>query len=146
MSNLSWGVDLRTHPIANMIEKVLADPWPPAEELGREVPEAVPQDDDCIVSFIFQRMEFPLSSFHICRLQKIPVSTTDTAYRNVTAGNLEISTSLKDIPGVACLPGPTSVLAEYLALYFILRTFSIRQMTISAICAIRKAPSNPTTR
>jgi len=51
VSNLSWSVDLRTHPIANMIEKVLADPWPPAEELGREVPEAVPQDDDCIVSF-----------------------------------------------------------------------------------------------
>ena len=51
VSNLSWSVDLRTHPIANMIEKILADPWPPAEELGREVPEAVPQDDDCIVSF-----------------------------------------------------------------------------------------------
>jgi hypothetical protein len=51
VSNLSWGVDLRTHPIANMIEKILADPWPPAEELGREVPEAVPQGDDCVVSF-----------------------------------------------------------------------------------------------
>ena len=51
VSNLSWGVDLRTHPIANMIEKILVDPWPPAEELGREVPEAVPQDDDCVVSF-----------------------------------------------------------------------------------------------
>lgn len=49
VSNLSWGVDLRTHPIANMIDKILADPWPPAEELGREVPEAVPQDD-CVVS------------------------------------------------------------------------------------------------
>ena len=50
VSNLSWSVDVRTHPIANMIEKILADPWPPAEELGRKVPEAVPQDD-CVVSF-----------------------------------------------------------------------------------------------
>jgi len=53
VSNLSWRVDLRSHPIANMIETILADPWPPAEELGREVPEAVPQDDDCVVSFSF---------------------------------------------------------------------------------------------
>lgn len=51
VSNLSWSVDLRTHPIANMIDIVLADPWPPAEELGREVPEAVPQEDDCVVRF-----------------------------------------------------------------------------------------------
>jgi len=53
VSNLSWGVDLRSHPIINMIEKVLADPWPPAEELGREVPEAVSQGDDCVVSLSF---------------------------------------------------------------------------------------------
>lgn len=52
VSNLSWGVDVRNHPIMNMIEKVLADPWPPAEELGRRVPEAVPQRD-CVVSFSF---------------------------------------------------------------------------------------------
>ena len=50
VSNLSWSVDIRKHAIVNMIETVLADPWPPAEELGREVPEAVPQDD-CVVSF-----------------------------------------------------------------------------------------------
>jgi lipase ATG15 len=52
VSNLSWSVDLRSHPISNMIETILADPWPPAEELGREVPEAVTQDD-CVVSFSF---------------------------------------------------------------------------------------------
>ena len=52
VSNLSWGVDLRSHPIASMIETILADPWPPAEELGREVPEAVPQRD-CVVSLSF---------------------------------------------------------------------------------------------
>jgi len=53
VSNLSWRVDLRSHPVANMIETILADPWPPAEELGREVPEAVAQGDDCVVSFPF---------------------------------------------------------------------------------------------
>lgn len=62
VSNLSWRVDLRTHPIANMIDTVLADPWPPAEELGREVPEAVTQDD-CIVRLfqcsLFRFLLFP---------------------------------------------------------------------------------------
>ena len=58
VSNLSWGVDLRTHPIANMIEKILADPWPAAEELGREVPEAVPQGDDCVVSLSSDERRF----------------------------------------------------------------------------------------
>lgn len=53
VSNLSWSVDLRTHPIANMIDTILAEPWPLAEEQGREVPEAVPQEDDCIVCFSF---------------------------------------------------------------------------------------------
>ena len=43
-----------------MIETVLADPWPPAEELGREVPEAVPQDDDCIVRFLGSKQLFPM--------------------------------------------------------------------------------------
>ena len=51
VSNLSWSVDIRKHAIVNMVEAVLADPWPPVEELGREVPEAVPQDD-CVVSFL----------------------------------------------------------------------------------------------
>ena len=51
VSNLSWSVDIRKHAIVNMVETVLADPWPPVEELGREVPEAVPQDD-CVVSFL----------------------------------------------------------------------------------------------
>ena len=60
VSNLSWGVDLRTHPVANMIDKILADPWPPAEELGREVPEAVTQDD-CVVSFSFHDQRSPSS-------------------------------------------------------------------------------------
>lgn len=59
VSNLSWSVDLRTHPVSNMIETVLADPWPPAEAVGREVPEAVPQGDDCIVRSSSSDQRFP---------------------------------------------------------------------------------------
>ncbi|KAH9945068.1 alpha/beta-hydrolase [Epithele typhae] len=45
VSNLSWAVDVRTHTIVNVIEKLLAGPWPPAVDKGREVPEALPEDD-----------------------------------------------------------------------------------------------------
>ncbi|TFY58574.1 hypothetical protein EVG20_g8095 [Dentipellis fragilis] len=49
VSNLSWAVDVRTHTIVNVIEKLLSVPWAPAEEVGRQVPEARPQEDcvDC---------------------------------------------------------------------------------------------------
>ncbi|KAI0288839.1 Alpha/Beta hydrolase protein [Russula brevipes] len=49
VSNLSWSVDVRTHAIAQMIEKVLSQPWAAAVELGREVPPLKRQDDcvDC---------------------------------------------------------------------------------------------------
>lgn len=113
VSNLSWHVDLRSHPIANMIDTILADPWPPAEELGREVPEAVPQDDDCVVSFPFQQLVFPLPlscSFRFCRWQTLQFLTADTTHRNVTAGNLEISINSKGAPGVTCLPVPHIVI------------------------------------
>ena len=49
VSNLSWSVDIRTHTIVNVIEKLLASPWPPSVDQGREVPEAV-FEDDCVVS------------------------------------------------------------------------------------------------
>lgn len=49
VSNLSWSVDVRTHGIVTVIEKILGEPWPPSVEVGREVPEAVPQED-CVVS------------------------------------------------------------------------------------------------
>ena len=49
VSNLSWSVDIRMHTIVNVIEKLLADPWPPAVDQGREVPEAV-AEEDCVVS------------------------------------------------------------------------------------------------
>jgi putative lipase involved disintegration of autophagic bodies len=48
VSNLTWSVDIRTHSIANVIDRVLSLPWAPSEEIGRQVPEAVPQDD-CVV-------------------------------------------------------------------------------------------------
>ena len=48
VSNLSWSVDIRTHTIATVIEKLLSGPWPPSLEDGREVP--TPQsEDDCVV-------------------------------------------------------------------------------------------------
>ncbi|TDL17406.1 alpha/beta-hydrolase [Rickenella mellea] len=50
VSNLSWSVDVRTHGIVAVIDKVLSDPWDPALEVGREVPEAVADGDDCVVS------------------------------------------------------------------------------------------------
>ena len=49
VSNLSWSVDVRTHAIAQMIEKVLSQPWAAAVELGREVPP-LKRQDDCVVS------------------------------------------------------------------------------------------------
>ncbi|KAL1738713.1 alpha/beta-hydrolase [Schizophyllum fasciatum] len=45
VSNLSWAVDIRTHTIVNVIEKLLNEPWPPSVEVGRDVPEAVSEDD-----------------------------------------------------------------------------------------------------
>lgn len=50
VSNLSWAVDIRTHGIVNVIEKLLGEPWAPSVEVGREVPVAVPEED-CVVSF-----------------------------------------------------------------------------------------------
>ncbi|KIY43846.1 alpha/beta-hydrolase [Fistulina hepatica ATCC 64428] len=45
VGNLSWSVDIRTHTIVNVIEKLLSNPWIPSVELGREVPEPHPQTD-----------------------------------------------------------------------------------------------------
>jgi hypothetical protein len=52
VTNASWAVDVRTHVIVAIIEKLLSEPWPPSEEIGREVPEPV-AEDDCIVSRVF---------------------------------------------------------------------------------------------
>ncbi|KAI0269485.1 alpha beta-hydrolase [Russula aff. rugulosa BPL654] len=49
VTNLSWSVDVRTHAIAQIVDKVLSEPWPAANELGLEVPPSKRQDDcvDC---------------------------------------------------------------------------------------------------
>lgn len=48
VSNLSWSVDVRTHGIVTVVEKLLSEPWPPSIEIGREVPLAAPEED-CVV-------------------------------------------------------------------------------------------------
>jgi putative lipase involved disintegration of autophagic bodies len=50
VTNLSWSVDLRTHAIAQVVERILSEPWAAAEELGREVPP-LKRQDDCVVRF-----------------------------------------------------------------------------------------------
>jgi hypothetical protein len=54
VTNLSWSVDVRTHAIAQLVDKVLSEPWAAAEELGREVPP-MKRQDDCVVSFVVPR-------------------------------------------------------------------------------------------
>ncbi|KAG5647362.1 hypothetical protein DXG03_000430 [Asterophora parasitica] len=51
VSNLSWAVDIRTHGIVNVIEKLLSEPWRPSVEIGREVPEPK-AEDDCVVRYV----------------------------------------------------------------------------------------------
>ncbi|KJA19504.1 hypothetical protein HYPSUDRAFT_69247 [Hypholoma sublateritium FD-334 SS-4] len=58
VSNSSWSVDVRTHGIVNVIERLLADPWPPSVEIGREVPEAV-AESDCVECFNWEFGDFP---------------------------------------------------------------------------------------
>jgi len=54
VSNLSWSVDVRTHPILTVIEKVLSEPWAPSVEMGREVPEATAEEDCVVGNFFFE--------------------------------------------------------------------------------------------
>lgn len=53
VSNLSWSVDVRTHPIITVIEKILNEPWAPSVEIGREVPEAAVEEDCVVCSVAF---------------------------------------------------------------------------------------------
>lgn len=48
---------MRTHGIQKVIDEVLSKPWPPAVEVGREVPEAQ-FEEDCVVSFISESEGF----------------------------------------------------------------------------------------
>lgn len=83
VSNLSWSVDVRTHGIVNVIDNILGKPWPPADEVGREVPE--PQlEVDCVVRLLC----FCLGSQY---------SLTCYAVRIVIVGNLETIQN-RDLP------------------------------------------------
>ncbi|KAF8905082.1 Alpha/Beta hydrolase protein [Gymnopilus junonius] len=58
VSNASWTVDIRTHGIVNVIERLLAEPWPPSVDMGREVPEAK-AEEDCVECFSWDFGDFP---------------------------------------------------------------------------------------
>ncbi|KAF9267953.1 alpha/beta-hydrolase [Marasmius fiardii PR-910] len=58
VSNLSWAVDIRTHTIQTVIEKVLTDPWPPSVDIGREVPEPK-VEQDCVECYSWEYGDFP---------------------------------------------------------------------------------------
>ncbi|KAK0223515.1 alpha/beta-hydrolase [Armillaria fumosa] len=57
VSNLSWAVDIRTHGIVTVIEKVLTDPWPPSVDMGRQVPEAA-TEEDCVECYTWEYGNF----------------------------------------------------------------------------------------
>ncbi|KAJ3778084.1 alpha/beta-hydrolase [Lentinula raphanica] len=59
VSNSSWSVDVRTHGIVAVIEKILSNPWPPSVEIGREVPEAA-SEDDCIECYSWDFGTYPM--------------------------------------------------------------------------------------
>lgn len=49
VTHLKWSVDVRTHSIVQIIERLLSEDW--TQEEGRVVPEAKADDDDCIDCF-----------------------------------------------------------------------------------------------
>ncbi|GLB40238.1 putative lipase (class 3) [Lyophyllum shimeji] len=53
VSNLGWSVDIRTHGIVTVIEKILSEPWSPSVEAGREVPEPKPEKD-CVECYSWE--------------------------------------------------------------------------------------------
>lgn len=58
VSNLSWAVDIRTHTIKTVIDRILSGPWPPAIDDGRDVPVAE-AEDDCVVRDFIERPFYP---------------------------------------------------------------------------------------
>ncbi|KAE9405199.1 alpha/beta-hydrolase [Gymnopus androsaceus JB14] len=56
--NSSWSVDIRSHGIVAVIERVLSDPWPPSVEIGREVPEAI-YEEDCVECYSWEWGSYP---------------------------------------------------------------------------------------
>ncbi|KAF8223862.1 alpha/beta-hydrolase [Tricholoma matsutake] len=60
VSNLTWSVDIRTHGIISVIDKILSEPWAPSVEVGREVPESKFQDD-CVECYSWEFGDYPPS-------------------------------------------------------------------------------------
>lgn len=58
VTNASWVVDIRTHGIVSVIERLLSDPWPASVEVGREVPEAT-VELDCLECFSWDFGNYP---------------------------------------------------------------------------------------
>jgi putative lipase involved disintegration of autophagic bodies len=49
-----WYVYVGHHPMETVISDILNSTWPPAEKVGREVPEAV-AEEDCVVRHLYPR-------------------------------------------------------------------------------------------
>lgn len=67
-------MDIRTHGIVAVIERILSEPWAPSVEIGREVPEAKPEDDCVVSTFMVLTFLRKLKPLRFCR--------------NVTVGNM----------------------------------------------------------
>jgi hypothetical protein len=82
---MSWSVDVRTHAIAQLVDKVLSEPWAAAQELGREVPP-LKRQDDCVVSFRVLRHNIAHSR---CRIASNGTLET-TAYDRQTIPSFDL--------------------------------------------------------
>lgn len=59
VTHLQWSVDVRTHSIVHIIERLLQDDWVEEGHEDRTVPEAK-ADEDCVVSIVFCHLFLPL--------------------------------------------------------------------------------------
>ena len=85
VTNLSWSVDARTHAIAQMVDRILSEPWAAANELGLEVPP-LKRQDDCLVSLRVPSHNIEVFSHWCC-------------CRIATNGTLEtIAYDIRDVP------------------------------------------------
>jgi putative lipase involved disintegration of autophagic bodies len=74
VTKLGWAVDIRTHGIAQIVEKLLGEDWEPALEggKGREVPDFF-EEEDCVDCFNWEYGKFKnvtttASALHSCSL------------------------------------------------------------------------------
>jgi len=64
VANLSWGVGVTKHSIATVTDTLLAQPWLPAEEIGREVPIPI-SEEVCIDCGSWEYGDFPKDSLSL---------------------------------------------------------------------------------